>query len=436
MSFLHTASAEALRTELDLWTIPPTQTVLEGGQWTPYKPINSIEQSNTIQFCVPGTGHEYIDPAHTLLYIKCKIVNADGKDITDADKSDATIVNYALNSAFSQVDVEANQTLISQSAMTYPYRSIFESVINYDTPAKQSHMAMRGFYKDTAGHMDDLGKDNKGLEKRREITKNSKVFELMGPIHADFFNQDRFLLNNVELRIKLIRSQNAFVLMSSKQTEKLLILDATLLVRKVRLSPSVLLAHAAALEEAPAKYPLTRVDLKTFTITNGLQDKTIPNLHLGQIPKRIIIGLVTNQAFNGNYKLNPFNFQHFNLNYLSLYVDSQQIPAQPLTPDFGQNLYVESYNTLFSGTGIHWKDEGNDITYADYPKGYTLYAFDISQDLSANESHWNLQKHGTVRLELRFAAPLPNAVNCIVFSEFNNLIEIDKNRSVVVDYNI
>ncbi|XP_052127177.1 uncharacterized protein F54H12.2-like [Frankliniella occidentalis] len=435
MSFLHTASQEALRSELDLWNLPSTQIVLEGGQWTPYKPVNSLDQSNTIQFCVPGTGHEYMDPAHTLLKVKAKIVNGDNSDIKDEDGSDATVVNYALNSAFCQLDVEANQTLLSQSAMTYPYRSIFEAVLNYDSPAKATHLAMRGYYKDTAGHMDDM-KENAGLAKRRELTKNSRVFELMGPLHSDFFNQDRFLLNNVELRIKLTRSRDAFVLMSTKGTEKLVILDATLYVRKVRVSPSVLLAHAAALEVSTAKYPLTRVDLKTFTIPQGIQDKTIANLHLGQIPKRIILGLIANQAFNGDYGLNPFNFQHFNLNYLSLYLDSQQIPAQPLTPDFGKNLYVESYNTLFTGTGIHWKDEGNDITYADYPKGYTLYAFDISQDLSANENHWNLQKQGTVRLELRFAAPLPNAVNCIVFSEFNNLVEIDKNRNVVVDYNI
>ncbi|KAK3920120.1 hypothetical protein KUF71_009407 [Frankliniella fusca] len=297
-------------------------------------------------------------------------------------------------------------------------------------------MSMRMWYKDTAGYMDEVKpQNNEGLKARHELTKNSKMFEVMGPIHSDFFNQDRFLLNNVELRIKLTRQRDPFVLMSTFQNEKLLILDATLLVRKVRISPTVLLGHAAALEKAPAKYPLTRVDLKTITIPAGLQDKTISNLHLGQIPKRIIIGFVTNQAFNGHYQSNPYNFQHFNLNYLSLFVDTQQIPAQPLTPDFERNLHIDAYNTLFSGTGIHWKDEGNDITYAEYPQGYTLYAFDISQDLSANESHWNLQRQGIVRMEVKFAKPL-TAVNCIVFSEFNNLIEIDKNRNVVVDFGV
>ncbi|KAK3915063.1 Acyl-CoA ligase AFT1-1 [Frankliniella fusca] len=98
MSFLHNASAEALRTELDLWAIPPTQTVLEGGQWTPYKPITSIDQSNTVEFCVPGTGHEYIDPAHTLLQIRGKIVDPQDLDFVSDDKNEATPINYLLHS--------------------------------------------------------------------------------------------------------------------------------------------------------------------------------------------------------------------------------------------------------------------------------------------------------------------------------------------------
>lgn len=323
MAFLHNASAEALRTELDLWAIPPTQTVLEGGQWIPYKPITSIDQSGTIEFCVPGTGHEYIDPAHTLLSVKGRIVDSQNLEFVADDNNEATPVNYLLHSLWSQVDVSLNQKVISQSSMTYPYRSYIESLLAYDTPAKNSHMSMRMWYKDTAGFMDEFKpQNNLGLKARHELTKNSRMFELMGPIHSDFFNQDRFLLNNVELRIKLTRHRDAFVLMSQFQNEKLLILDATLLVRKVRISPTVLLGHAAALENSPAKYPLTRVELKTITIPTGLQDKSISNLHLGQIPKRIIIGFVTNQAFNGHFQSNPFNFQHFNLNYLSLFVDS------------------------------------------------------------------------------------------------------------------
>lgn len=436
MAFLHPHSGEALRSELDLWTVPPTQTALEEAQWQHYKPVTSISQSNSIEFCVPGAGTDYIDPAHTLLYIKVKIVKQDGTDIAATDENDAGPINYLLNSMWSQCDVSLNQKLISQSALTYPARAYMESLLAYDAPAKYTHMGMRFWYKDQGNLEAITAGGNAGLDLRRKLMKSSKPIEMLGPIHADFFNQDRFLINNVEMRIKLTRSRDSFVLMSTAGTEKLEILDASLMVRKVHLSPTVLLAHAAALERAPAKYPLTRVQVQTVTIPLGLRDKSIPNLHIGQIPKRIVIGFIENQAHNGSYKHNPHNFQHFDLNYLSLYVDAKQYPAQPLTPDFANNSYVEAYNTLFAGTGIHFKDEGNDITYTEYSKGFTLYAFDVTPDLSAHESHWNLQKQGVVRLELRFAAALPSAVNCIVYSEFNNLVEIDKNRSVIVDYSV
>lgn len=127
---------------------------------------------------------------------------------------------------------------------------------------------------------------------------------MMGPLHIDFFNQDHFLLNNVELRIKLIRNRDAFTLMSTAGNEKIKLMDATLYVRKVIVSPSVLLAHAQALEKAPAKYAVNRVDIKTVTIGQRLRDKNIDNLFMNQLPQRVVIGFVDNRGFNGDYLRN------------------------------------------------------------------------------------------------------------------------------------
>ena len=63
--------------------------------------------------------------------------------------------------------------------------------------------------------------------------------------------------------------------------------------------------------------------------------------------------------------------------------------------------------SLFSGTGKENRDEGNDITHEDYPKGYALYSFDLGPDL-AEEGHFNLAMQGTVRVKLKFGAALPN----------------------------
>ena len=83
--------------------------------------------------------------------------------------------------------------------------------------------------------------------------------------------------------------------------------------------------------------------------------------------------------------------------------------------------------SLFSGTGKENRDEGNDITREDYPRGYALYAFDLSPDL-AEEGHFNLAK------QLKFGAALPNTVTVVAYAEFENVIEIDRKRNVIYDF--
>ena len=56
-----------------------------------------------------------------------------------------------------------------------------------------------------------------------------------------------FLLNEVNVKIKLVRSRNSFCLMAGDEF-KVKIVSAIMFVRKVKLSPSVFLAHARALE--------------------------------------------------------------------------------------------------------------------------------------------------------------------------------------------
>jgi len=58
-------------------------------------------------------------------------------------------------------------------------------------------------------------------------------------------------------------------------------------VRKVKLSPSVFLAHAKAQENSTAKYPINRVVCKTLTIPSAVMDVNQEKLFSRQIPTRI-----------------------------------------------------------------------------------------------------------------------------------------------------
>ncbi len=116
-----------------------------------------------------------------------------------------------------------------------------------------------------------------------------------------------------------------------------------------------------------------------------------------------------------------------------MFLDGQQQHIKPLEPNFATNQTVTAYMSLFSGTGKQQRDEGTDISREDFSGGYALYAFDLTPDL-AEEGHFNLTREGSVRVDLKFAAALPNTINVIAYAEFENVIEIDRNRNVLFDY--
>lgn len=436
MAFLHHQSCECVKSELDLFTIPATQTSIESGKWVQYKPISSLTDDSPIEFVIPGHGDEYVDLSNTMINIKARILNPDGTKLVATDNAVGPVNNW-IHSLFSQVDLYVNQKLVSPQNNTYAYRSYIETLLNYDESAKNSHLGCALWYDDKTGEMDDCENKNTGLVNRRNFTNLSAVVDMIGHLHVDLFNQEKFLLNGVELRLRLVRSRDTFCLMSKTDRFKVKIEEANLLVRKNKINPTVLLAHSKTLESGSAKYPITRVEVKAITIPSGIQGKTLDNVFLGQLPKRLIVGLVSNKAFNGDFKCNPYNFQSYKVNFFSLYVDGQQIPTKPLQPDYSteNELSVLSYHTLFSGTGIHFLNIGNNIARTEYAKGNCLMAFDLTPDLSANATtHWNLIRHGSLRIELGFSDALEETINCIIYAEFDNIVEIDKNRNVTVDY--
>ena len=171
------------------------------------------------------------------------------------------------------------------------------------------------------------------------------------------------------------------------------------------------------------------------SVPRGNLTLTQDHVFLGQLPNRIVVGCVTSEAFNGRYGKNPFNFQHMDINFLTVHVDGEQIPYSPLQPKFDgpAKNYIRAYQTLFSGTDKMYQDDGNIISRDDYAAGYALFAFDLSPDLSAG-GHFNLVKHGNLRLDVYFAGPLEETINLIIYAEFNNIIEVDQARNIIFDY--
>ena len=94
---------------------------------------------------------------------------------------------------------------------------------------------------------------------------------------------------------------------------KLNLLDISILARKVKVARSVLLAHDKVLQTTRALYPIKRSIIKIFNLPNSQNIFFIDNVQTGQMPSKMILGIVTNNEFSGSYLLNPYKFNHHNL---------------------------------------------------------------------------------------------------------------------------
>ena len=156
-------------------------------------------------------------------------------------------------------------------------------------------------------------------------------------------------------------------------------------------------------------------------------------MFLGQVPSRLVLGIVDNDVFNGTYAKNSFNLKHYRLTRLTLQLDGQEQSVKPLQLKFATGKIARGFMSLFQRAGKAFKDEDIDISREDYEYGYTLFCFDLTPDLGEND-HFSLIKSGSVRVNLTFADPLPQTVNVIVYSEFQNVLEIDRNRNVFYSF--
>src|SRR5206468_10275448 len=91
---------------------------------------------------------------------------------------------------------------------------------------------------------------NTGMVKRNSFFNEGGIVTMQGPIHVDLLFQDRYLPADVGIQLRLVRSKNAFSLMSdgANPNFRVKIHECKLMMRKVHISPTVFIEQAKAFE--------------------------------------------------------------------------------------------------------------------------------------------------------------------------------------------
>jgi len=439
-------SIPSTKTELDLFSLPPTQVSIESGYWAPIRLVNNCTSSGPWQFYVQANP-QYLQLSKNYLWVKLRILKGDGSRLTPDQPAEGVNpavtgdkvgpINIIGKTLFKQIKVSLNGRQAFDSGDNYAYRAFLETELNYGDAAKSTQLTAALYSKDRPSDKVDTV-ENQGLTWRQEWFKGSQVVEVMAPIHCELFQTERLLLDNTEMYLELHRNNDAFALMShtAGANYKIEVIDMVWFVRKIEILKSVQMGIETTLNHHPAKYPIRRIQVTKLHVSPGRRSVPTNTLFTGQLPRRLVLGFVDMDAYYGNYKKSPFNFKNYSIKKIKLTAGGQVFPREPMEMDFAANQFMKPYINLFEGMGQARDDTGNAITLGDFKNSHCLFVFDLTPD-EQDSGHWDLIREGSVSVDIEFGSDVPEpGIEMIVYAEFDNLVTIDRNRNVYFDYNV
>lgn len=410
------------KSELSMFDEIPPQVVIESANIIDITPLASLAESqNVIEFMIYGSDSEYLDLNDTFLYVALKVTASDGKNLADA--AIVSPANYFLNALFDDVTVSLNDTIIEGGNHLYPYKATIESIFGFNNDTRNIQLKTIGYEEDEA--------------ERRKIIAKSKICELAGALRLDFFNQPKYLLPGVDVKLSFHRSRNLFPFSNGTGDPVIHLKVARLYVRRVRVSPSVVKGHMLGLVKTNAKYDYTRAQVVTYSIPTGSFSHFRDNIFSSPLlPKFVIVAMVKSESFNGDVAAgDPFEFSNFNVQSVGLYRDGQSLPFRELyQPNFVTGVYLRDYmrsiihNTQHMNTNLN-----NGITLDDFARGkYCFFTFNLTPDFDMNQRQ--LPRDANLRLELKFGTQLAQSINVIVYGTFDTQIQITRDKEIICSH--
>ena len=404
----------------DVFSRPPTEGAIQEINDQEISPLTALSSSSgSIEFSISGDGEEYIDMSDLYLHVKIKVSNADGSTaIADGDVETVKLWPQAL---FRQCDLFLNGTLVTTSSSMYPYTAYISSVLSYPHAVKKHQMEVL-----------------EHLKNPWKVKAGKTVNEAMIRLHLPLCNQNRLIPNGIELKLRLLRSPSEFVLIrksASTKTFQIQLEKCSLFVRRLTPTASLLLEHSEHLSKSNMIYPIERLYPKFFTLGKDVREFDLPNISQGQLPSRVIVGLVKSTAFSGTLDTNPFKFEPFKLNHISLLSNGRAYPSVPITPDYSNDFCRRAYYTLLDSLqGFCITRDSLGITFEDFTTDTCFYAFTLSKSLTGPSPSLPRRETGYLNAKLRFEENLSENVNAIFVLEYQNFIEIDSGRNIYLDY--
>ena len=345
--------------ELDYRGSSPPQTAVEREFYQCVSCEPSSGSGPVLEFTISGqSANEYLDLSQTYLSLEVEVKAKDGVTKLDwtvgkADK--LAFTNNLLHSLFGTVELIANQVHLTRGWSNYAYLAYFQNLLGYNGDSKTTQLELEGFSKDEADKFED--EEGGGFKIRQGWLQGGKM-QLMGAIKTDLGLQKKLIPDNVSLVLRLVRSPDSFALLDLAPVEgrgeyALSVTNPRLYVKKKSLSDAAHLALIKSIRQKPFAIPVRRQDVTTHSIASGTEYRKIERLiDTANLPRLVLVGFVKSSAYNGAVSLNPFRFDHFDLQTVQLFCNGLGIPNEPYhVTDWTKNQHAREYLHLYQAVG-------------------------------------------------------------------------------------
>ena len=456
-------SKSAVSDEVQLFTLPKTDTSAKGYRILEYMPIS--DNITPAEFLIPASD-QFIDLNRSYFTAKLRLVKTDGNAIANGDNLFPTI--GLIHTMIKQMTVHWNGTLLNPQSDTYPYRWYFTTLLNYTPAEGNSILQTEGWMAQepstgyvpldvpcplTAGNLDSatpdgaytaLSDEQKSAvlafqrEKKKYQTKswNTLFFKPM----QEVFYTGKLVPPGIEQRFTFDFNNPNFYLNGegaagrfSKDDIQLRFHMCQLTVDPPLYKQIVTARHSG---RQNIRIATVRSEVRVYTLGANERQFNEGNIFQGRIPQRLMVGLLHPNSFNGDVTYHPYAFQKFGVNMIKQLIHGEEYPyrAMELKHDSSENDMAGYYRFLQAG-GFLDKGEACMLTPGMWgqDRNCTCFLFDNTANGKADGPLMNPRQKGDVRLVFTLGDNVAHAITVVVWGEFENVLAADPNGAILYD---
>ena len=427
-------SSLALNSALNIFSIPPTNAAVNRSFFREILPLSTVSQEGPYLFRL-HSDNLWTDLSRIYLHLELRIEKYDAADNrwTQIDNDDTNIAPIQLlgQTFIQQLIVSVGTTEIYNSGTLYPYKAFITSELSFPKCSKETFLSSSGYYSMAAY---DSAADT-GFQNQCNKFANSATIHLQSRLDFDLSNQELYLLNQIDVLFTIYRARDDFLLQclrgGNATRYRLYLNNIKLYAKMIDVQPALNVTIHGALEKQPATYAVRKTSIKSQFISAGRTEFDY-NCFSSTIPRRITIGLVAHNAFDGTLSYTPFNFKPYSLRSISVHAGGHIFPQSPYNLDF-PNASTRAYVDMFEALGMANSSNSMDISLKQFNSGWTFFVIPLTSTLD-DSCGFELIKSGTTTLRLQFDEAVPaGGIEMVILGEFDQMILVDYNRRVISD---